>query len=748
VIRLTLEQGSSAWTMAAVAAAAVGLSAVFYRRVLGRVLPSRWRSLLALRAVAILLVVLLLFRPVLSLERDESRHRDLVLLIDSSASMSTADDATGSTRFDRARTRVLDWSSRLRRDFAVHVLSFADRAVALDRPGALARIEPIGESTSLTRALAAAAQAAPRRDIEAVVLFSDGIHNAAGDPVALSRRLGLVVDTIGTGNSLRSSPSYRDVRVADLECPEQLSVNNLARITAHLAQSGLAGQVVKAVLEDNGKAADSAEVVLKDGAAPQEVAFQFVPTVKGRHTYTIRVPAVPEEKIRENNQRSTVVQVVDSRIRVLYIEGTLRAEYGALVQRFFSKDPDLEFCALVQTRPSVFMQRTNMTGLNLAGLPADAASLEKFDVILLGDLDSTAWKPEALELVVKRVRDGAGLLALGGYRSLGPGGYGTTALQAILPVLTGGREVGQVTDPFLPMLTPAGREHPIFANIGKFFPTPSAPPRVGGLPPLDGCVRIKEMQPGATALAVYPGEGGTMPVLAVMPAGKGRVAIFTGDTTRNWQQAPRALDQESPFLRFWGQVIRWLANRSDEMKVEGGIAARTDKAYYEPDAPITVRAAVRDKEGEGTDQAQVVAQVAAPGGTSEAVSLSPIAGSAGNYEGTIEPKRPGTYEIAVQARLGEKLLRAEPVSAEVGKPNLEFDRLDLDDRMLTQIAAATGGRYFHLSTADELLGELDRKEKRRHVSIEQPLYFPAFYWVVFIGVLATEWALRRRYQLR
>ncbi len=536
--------------------------------------------------------------------------------------------------------------------------------------------------------------------------------------------------------------------MAELECPESLPVNNLARITARVAESGLSGQVVKAVLEDNGKAIDQAEVVLNDGTGLQEVAFQFVPTIKGRHAYTIRIPAVSEERIRQNNQRSTVVQVVDSRIRVLYVEGTLRAEYGALVQRFFSKDPDLEFCALVQSRPGVFVQRTNMTGLNLSGLPADAATLEKFDVILLGDLDSTAWKPGVLDLVVKRVRDGAGLVALGGYRSLGSGGYGSTALQAVLPVLTGDRDVGQITDPFLPVLTPAGRDHPIFANIARFFPTSSAPPQAAGLPPLDGCVRVKEAKPGASVLAVHPGEGGKMPVLAVSPAGKGRTAIFTGDTTRNWQQAPRALDQESPFLRFWGQVIRWLANRSDDMKVQGGVVARTDRAYYEPDAPITVRAAVRDPEGEGTDSAQVVAQVVTPEGIGESVALAPLAGSAGSYEGTFEPKRPGTYEIAVQAKLGDTRLHAEPLSAEVGKPNLEFDRLDLDDRLLARIANATGGRYHHLSTADELLAELDRRDKRRRVSLEQPLSFPAFYWVLFVGVLAAEWSLRRRYQLR
>jgi len=68
--------------------------------------------------------------------------------------------------------------------------------------------------------------------------------------------------------------------------------------------------------------------------------------------------------------------------------------------------------------------------------------------------------------------------------------------------------------------------------------------------------------------------------------------------------------------------------------------------------------------------------------------------------------------------------------------------------MLTKIATAAGGRYYHISTADELIGNLDRKEKRRHVALEQPLYFPEVFWVLFVGALATEWIMRRRFQLR
>jgi hypothetical protein len=475
----------------------------------------------------------------------------------------------------------------------------------------------------------------------------------------------------------------------------------------------------------------------------------------------VRVPPAPGEKVAENNHRAAVTQVVDARIRVLYLEGTLRAEYGAIVQRFLSKDPDLEFCALVQTRPGVFLERTNIDGLKLDAIPSDPAVLGNFDVIVLGDLDSAYWQPGAMPALVNRVRAGAGLLVLGGYHSLGPGGYGGSPLEEALPVLVGGREIGQATDPFLPRLTPEGHTHPIFASIGKFFATAAGPARESGLPPLDGCVRVAEAKPGATVLAVHPtersggggrggggGGGAAMPVLAVQPFGKGRTAVFTGDTTRNWQQVPKVLDQESPFLRFWGQTVRWLANRTESLKPEAGVVAQTEKVYYEPDAPVEIRAVVRDKQGEGTDKAAVAAQVQGPKGSSETVELNPDPAVAGRYSGRFEPKLSGSYRVFVTATVGGADLHAETVPFDVGRPNLEFDRLDLDDTLLKKLATSTGGHYRHLSTADSLINDLNRSERRLRVALEQPLYWPGPYWGIFVAVLTTEWVLRKRYQLR
>jgi hypothetical protein len=228
------------------------------------------------------------------------------------------------------------------------------------------------------------------------------------------------------GASRRNLPSYRDIQVSGLECPPQPVLNNQAKITANIESIGLAGRVVKVFLEEDGKVVAQTDPTLTSGVEAQPVSFQFLPTTKGRHTYAVRVPVLAEEAIPQHNQRSVLAQVVDARIRVLYLKGALRAEYEALVERFFSKDPDLEFCTLVQTRPNVFVQRSNIQGMNLQAIPSEPAVLDKFNAFVLGDLDSGFLKPAQMHLLAKRVRAGAGLVMLGGYNSLGPGGYSGT----------------------------------------------------------------------------------------------------------------------------------------------------------------------------------------------------------------------------------------------------------------------------------------------------------------------------------
>jgi len=342
---------------------------------------------------------------------------------------------------------------------------------------------------------------------------------------------------------------------------------------------------------------------------------------------------------------------------------------------------------------------------------------------------------------------------LGGYHSLGPGGYDGTPLGDVLPVFLGGREIGQITDPFLPQLTPDGAHHPIFANIGDFFPTEQAPARIEGLPSLDGCTRVQGRRPGATVLAQVIDPTDAMPVLAVQPVDRGRTAVFCGDTTRQWQQGPQALDQESPFLRFWGQMVRWLAGRGGAggdgaVNVEAGIVATTDRTYYAPGESMRISAVVRDAQGAGASDAAVVANIRDPAGLLIHVLLDPMPGPDGNYAAQFEPATAGQFEISPAARAGTMELTGEPIVVEVGRPAMEFERLDLDDELLARIAADTGGRYYHIATADRLIEQFDRTQRERREYLEVRLYHPPMFWLLFVCILTTEWVLRRRFQLR
>ena len=248
-----------------------------------------------------------------------------------------------------------------------------------------------------------------------------------------------------------------------------------------------------------------------------------------------------------------------------------------------------------------------------------------------------------------------------------------------------------------------------------------------------------------------------MPVLAVQPVELGRTAVFCGDTTRAWQQGPRVRDERSPFLQFWGQMVRWLAGRSDRVSAGASVTARVEGANYRPGQQIEIVATVRDRRGEATDAARATATVNTPEGQAQQVELSPDVGTPGRYTGRFKPRHVGNHTIDVQAKLpgnsttetDASLVRADPINVDVGRESSELDELKLNDRLLAEVAArGRGGQYEPIATADRIVDRLQRAVERQTVLVQRKLYSPTWCWVLFVGVLTAEWILRRRARLR
>ncbi|MDR0870026.1 MAG: VWA domain-containing protein [Planctomycetaceae bacterium] len=774
---LVLAQGYTFFQLFAVLLLAWGITALFYRRTFSTLTRRRFFTLLLLRFFAVAAVVLLLFRPALQFTQENTQRKSVIFSVDTSESMGIADGNT--VRLEQVKEKIKQWTKKLKQDFSLHLIDFADKAnnhqstaTPAGWEAEIADLKATGKSTSLSWGLVGALsvmdgrQKVPVKEIEALFLFSDGQHNTVRSPADDASRLGIPVYAIGTGTGLKNSSSFKDVQVSGIQVPERLTLKNKSRITAEVDAVGLEGRTVKVILEEESpdnepvsvkpaarKKLGEKELLLDAVNGAQEVMFEFKPETAGRTLYIARTELLGDEAIKENNERQKAALVIEPGIRVFYLEGTLRPEYGAIVERFLSKDPDLEFCAMVQTKPNVFQRRTNIEDLELKGLPTDQAAVDSFDVFIIGDIDSSYFKPEVQELFVNRVKSGAGLIMLGGYHSLGPGGYEGTPLGKILPVILGNRDAGQFSEPFMPKLTPEGANSTVFANISGFFPSTLGKAVKDGLPNLSGCTKVPARNPAATVLATcpavkVPGQGGDgedeMPVLAVQPVDNGRTAVFTGDTTRSWQQGPRAMNQDTPFMQFWGQFIRYVAKREGTVVREANVSAAADKAYYEPEESVTITATLKDAEGAGTDKGNVSAEIG-----NSAVKLEPVEGTPGRYIGHYQPKQIGQCEVKVSAQLDALTLNApEKIIIDVGRPNMEFDQLDLNEELLTKIADAAGGRYAHITTADFLIDQLNRDVMKRKV-IEQIRLAPPFVlWIFFVSALSAEWYLRRRYHLR
>lgn len=737
--------------MALVATSAAVWVVFFYMRVYAHLGRMPTAALTALRVTALLLLVFLIFKPVLSFEQRLEHRTDLVVLVDASRSMSVSDYPDTPNRMALATKQIEDYLKRLETAFNVRLYWFDTRAHEA-RPGEWP--EPGGDATNLSRAVKDVCASLRKMDTTALVLMTDGQHNAGGNVVDDIAALGPPrVYTVGIGTDLTAQSGYQDISIENVRAPEECTVNNIARLTVDVEAVGLADRSVEVELREGDTPLASVPLRLDGAAGTQAVALTVTPTQVGRHAYTVRIVPDPAERRKENNERDLHVLVTDPKIRVLYIEGVVRPEYKPL-KSLLETDPNVDLLALVQVKRGEFLQSGSMTGVALAGFPQTLEDMRKFDVFLIGDMDRSYFSGPQLENLKAAISEGRGLVMVGGYNSFGAGGYENSPMEELLPVLVGPRSVGQETTPFVLKLTPEGAAHPIFFGAREFFQVQADAP-AEKLPYLKGCNILVRAKPGASILAEHPersGENGPLIVLAVEQYGKGRTAAFAADTTYQWYLPYKALGRDSPYVKFWSQMIRWLASKEiKEQAAEPGVDILLRKPFFNPGEKIPVRVKVRAEEGRATNFAQATGLLTGPGAERKTVALALSPGSVGVYEGVIDPLEPGDWTLLVEARKDAKRLGVAEAKFTVGRANQEFDRLSIDRAVLKKIAQSTGGEYYEPAAFGDLVerlrGQTIKENIHREVGLQTVPGLLTILFVVFLALVTGEWLLRKYYQL-
>ncbi|MDD4889291.1 MAG: glutamine amidotransferase [Phycisphaerae bacterium] len=781
VALLTGDVFDNAWTkLALLTLLAIATAIIFYHTVYHYLGPARILLLLALRCAAIVVLVLLLFKPAVANRPADSDRPTLILLVDRSQSMSEADGGAGRTRYAAVVDAILAEQTRLETFFDVKYFVFDKSAEAKDAAADLADLKPTGEGTFYDAAMMRIASALADPRCKGAVLFSDGIHNGVTPALVAAADLPKPLLTVGVGGPVAEGAAGRDVEISQVTAPEQAICKNVTAVNVDIRGAGFAGQPATAVLRAaGGEELARADIKLTDGVVPAKIEFtprqvgvMDLELDVGRLDAAGKLGPLPGETVASNNRHTLSMRVGEPRIKVLYVEGRIRPECRELT-RTLGEDPQLELMTLVQVRApgagavaaAEFRVFGSAGGKQIAGMPATADQFKMFDVIVIGDLDRTYLSADQMKLMQEGVRTGKGLLMFGGSHSLGPGGYGGSMLEQMLPVELGQRTIGQETTPFRLALTQKGRTHPIFSGIADVISPPPAAPATN-LPELSGCVKVVAAKPDADVLAVHPTRQtpdgkSPLPVLTVQSYGGGRTAVFTADTTGVWRRFEKVAAYGDIHQRFWGQLVRWLASSElIDKKQPSAAVMNLPRSFYTPDEPLPVSARVWDKDGLPADGARVTVKVTTPAGKGGEFELTPVRDQPGLYQSNLPAQLPGAVQLAMTATKTGVQLGANDRKLEVGQPGAEAAVRSAKPDVLQMLSSVRHGlietQYVPVSQWPRMVDQLTARYQQARLNPEPERVWPNYdssvlqgaAMLVFITLLSVEWLLRRRWQLQ
>ena len=439
-----------------------------------------------------------------------------------------------------------------------------------------------------------------------------------------------------------------------------------------------------------------------------------------------------------NNAADTTVTVNDDVLKVLLLDSTPRWESRYLAS-LFERD-----------RRVALTRRYHVITADDPGtpfLPPNQAAWNAFDMVCLGDVDPSELPPAQQRFLVDFVsRRGGFLVCLAGPRGL-PQGFSLGPLADLLPVRVGAA-APKPGAPVRVALTRAGAEHPVTqvlddpANNAQLWPL---------LPPLQWIAGGVVAKPATTVLLAARNPAQT-PIVAFHRFGAGRV--FWIGTEETWRWRDRLGDRIHQ--TFWLQAMRWgLAGRlrGQDPRLQTGL----ERSLVNPGDPVEVKARTATPDGANPgaaptaqlelldDQGRTLTNLV-PHATWSAVAESPglwhlelPSLPEGRWRLTLHHPDPALAATVQESR--EFLIRAQN--------NAEGLDLSGDLPALRRLADAGGGRAGTLDQTDAILRDFTARLHPRWEDQRTTLRLWNSYLtlLVIIGLLCTEWVLRKRHGL-
>lgn len=712
--------------------------------------------LIVLRTIVLCFLAFCLLKPFLTIYQNNPDDSYLLVMVDRSKSMQITDSDDGESRLNQVNQLLFGENpgdgggliDKLNANkFKVRLFGFDTEAKRIEN---VALPSADGENTNIPKALNEALEDLQGIPLSGIVLCTDGVDRSGTDMAKLAmqvRQRKAPIHTVGIG----SEEGVPDIELVKIDAPRSAEEDFPVDISATVKRTGNTRKKATIQLIENGRILETVPVSMKNETT--RVSLKFTPRQPGTRKYEVQVLPEADEVIPQNNAKTFILKVAPTkRVKILYVsQPNWRFKF---IKRALQDDPNIILTDRYLTSDQSFGGTHGSADQDFKFYPDSKDALFDFDAIIFGNIDASKFTRSQLENTVEFVRTrGGGFLMLGGTHSLGnsevTGSYLNTPIAELLPVeLELGVPPKQVpinlppsqmprTKGFKLQLTTEGKTDPLMELAGN--PTENLQ-LWNGLTEIIGYSKVKRAKAGATILAEHPtdrNEFGNRILIATHNYNAGRVMVFTPHQAWLWQMDESYEDDRHH--RFWRQVAKWLTTAP-----KSSLEINLVKTEYTLKEPVVIEVTAMDKTFTVTNEAKLRAVIVDETGTRREFPLEQVLGKDGLYTARFVPNRYGEYTVTATGTLHGEDLGKQQALFEVKPSYAEFSDASLNVPLLTNLADMSGGKYYPIEEADQLVNQISLVESATSQITDIDIWDLPLIFGMILMLLGMEWFLRKR----
>ncbi|GEM_PF-3968044 len=662
----------------------------------------------SLRAILLLLVLLLIFKPQLTLKYHTPKKKTIAVFIDNSSSMRIRDSL-----LDR-RKQLLKAVNFIRNNHSsgtkIVYRLFSSKVFSMKGDS----IPRSTGSTNLYNVMQNIKQLHP----DLAVILSDGYYTQGFSPLDIHREMATKIVTIGIGSRLKRP----DLFIRNVKLPRLAYQNKKQEIEVQIGSENMNKETRALVqLSRHNKVMATKKIQIHPGEALTSVTLSYTPEKVGLQRIQVKLSVLAHERNKKNNRKILVQNVLKSKIAIAIFCGNLGYE-----TKF------LNFLLGQNTDFSVHLYVHDKNG---RWFGSQKPFLSEIPDVFIFQNFPTRFTPRSVlkEMSRKIKKDKPGiLLYLGQYTSLKQ----WPELMDILPVNPNSlHPINKHSTNFTPLEKDRKQGVTIFEDQmldNRFWDK---------VPPVDQWFLLRNLKKKAKTL-IYSQAGSEMnPFLIRYIRFPYRSYVVNGQGLWKWsfflQDDP---DISGGYLRLLNHIIRTLTLRQ-QIKA---LVLNTERKVYAEGEPVLVTAHLYDMAYKPIKDGTVLLQAEWQG---QRTAIDVSNDSSGTYKGLFTPPQPGTYVIEAMGERRGAQLGKDKLQIEVVPFDKEFLHDDQNVALLKQLAEEHHGRYVSINGLDSLKSMLTMPATTRTIVRIYELWHELWLLIFIVLLVTTEWILRKKYGL-